>query len=54
MFIEEWASEEALREHFATAHIASFMAAFPATLSAVPDVKFHTVAGTRDLAEIGG
>jgi quinol monooxygenase YgiN len=54
VFIEEWASEEALREHFATAHIASFMAAFPATLSAAPDVKFHAVAGTRDLAEVSG
>jgi quinol monooxygenase YgiN len=53
VFIEEWGSEEALREHFATAHIAAFMAAFPATLSAAPDVKFHAVAGTRDLAEMG-
>ncbi len=54
VFIEEWASEEALREHFATAHIPTFMAAFPATLSAAPDVKFHTVAGTRDLSDMSG
>jgi quinol monooxygenase YgiN len=54
VFIEEWASEEALREHFATPHIASFMAAFPATLSAAPDAKFHTIADTRDLADMGG
>ncbi|MDQ6731261.1 MAG: antibiotic biosynthesis monooxygenase [Actinomycetota bacterium] len=59
VFIEDWESEEALREHFATPHfatphIAAFMAAFPATLSATPDVKFHTVAGTRDLTEISG
>jgi len=54
VFIEEWESEEALREHFATPHIATFMAAFPATLSAAPDVNFHTVAGTRDLTEISG
>ena len=54
VFIEEWESEAALREHFATAHIATFMAAFPATLGAAPDVKFHTVAGTRNLAEMSG
>ncbi len=52
VFIEEWTSEEALREHFASPHVAAFMAAFPATLSAAPDVKFHAVAGTRDLADI--
>lgn len=52
VFIEEWASEEALREHFATPHIATFMSTFPATLSAAPDAKFHSVASTRDLTEI--
>ena len=52
--VEEWDSEEALQRHFATAHIAAFMAAFPATLSAQPDVQFHTIAETRTLADVAG
>lgn len=52
VFVEEWDSEEALQRHFATAHIAGFMAAFGAALSAEPDVQFHTVAGTRTLADV--
>jgi quinol monooxygenase YgiN len=52
VLIEEWEDEEALQRHFRTAHIAEFMSAFPATLSAAPDVRFHTVAGSRGLAEV--
>ena len=52
VFIEEWADDEALQRHFATSHIGDFMRAIPATLVAPPDVKFHTVASTLDLAEI--
>ena len=52
VFVEEWVSEEALRAHFATPHIAQFMAAIPATLVDPPDVKFHTVASTVDLADV--
>ncbi len=52
VFVEEWASADALKEHFATAHIREFMAAVPATLVGPPDVKFHTVASTMDLAEV--
>jgi quinol monooxygenase YgiN len=52
VFIEEWDSEEALQQHFATSHIAEFMRAFPATLAAPPDVKFHTIASSRDLADV--
>ncbi len=52
VFIEEWESDEALQRHFATPHIADFLAAFPATLTAAPDVSFHTVAGTRSLADV--
>ena len=33
VFIEEWASEEALQAHFTTPHIAAFMQAFPACSS---------------------
>jgi quinol monooxygenase YgiN len=52
VFIEEWADEAALQEHFATPHIAEFMGAFPATLTLEPDVQFHAVAGTRTLADV--
>jgi quinol monooxygenase YgiN len=52
VFVEEWDSQEALDTHFRTQHVAQFMAAVPATLAAPPDVKFHTIAGTVDLADI--
>ena len=52
VFVEEWESSEALQRHFATAHIAEFMRAIPATLVAPPDVKFHTIASTMDLSEV--
>ncbi len=52
MFVEEWESSEALQRHFATSHVAEFMQAIPATIVAPPDVKFHTVASTMDLADV--
>jgi quinol monooxygenase YgiN len=52
VFVEEWESDEALRLHFKTPHIAEFMQAVPATLVAPPDVKFHDVARSRDLSNI--
>jgi quinol monooxygenase YgiN len=54
VFVEEWESQEALEAHFRTPHIAKFMAAFPATLAEPPDVKFHTVASTVDIAQVAG
>ncbi len=52
VFVEEWEDEAALRRHFATPHIAEFMRAVPATLVATPEVKFHTVASSMDLADV--
>ena len=52
VFVEEWESSEALQRHFATAHIAEFMRAIPATLVAPPDFNFHTIASTMDLSEV--
>jgi quinol monooxygenase YgiN len=52
VFVEEWESETALREHFATPHIAQFMAAIPQVILAEPDVQFHTVASTMTLADV--
>lgn len=52
VFVEEWESMEALKEHFATPHIREFMGAITATIVAPPDVKFHTIASTLDLADV--
>jgi quinol monooxygenase YgiN len=52
VFVEEWADSEALQRHFATSHIREFMRAIPAAIVAPPDVKFHTVASTMDLADV--
>jgi quinol monooxygenase YgiN len=54
VFVEEWENDEALKRHFATSHIDEFMRAIPNTLVAPPDVKFHTVASSVDLADVGG
>jgi quinol monooxygenase YgiN len=54
LFVEEWESDAALQQHFATAHIAEFMGAVPATLVAPPDVQFHTIAASRGLEDVGG
>jgi quinol monooxygenase YgiN len=52
VFVEEWESSDALQQHFATKHVGEFMRAIPATIVAPPDVKFHTIASTMDLAEV--
>jgi quinol monooxygenase YgiN len=52
VFVEEWDSQESLQRHFATPHIAEFMAAVPATLVAPPDIRFHTVESTVTLADL--
>jgi quinol monooxygenase YgiN len=54
VFVEEWESREALERHFATAHVASFLQAIRATITAPPDVKFHEIASSRDLADVTG
>ena len=53
LFVEEWESQAALEQHFATSHVRRFMSEIPATIVAPPDVKFHTVASTRNLADVG-
>jgi len=52
VFVEEWESQEALQRHFGTPHIADFMKAVPATVLGSPDVKFHTIESTVDLADL--
>jgi quinol monooxygenase YgiN len=52
VFVEEWENSEALQRHFASSHVADFMRAIPATVVAPPDVKFHTIESTMDLAEV--
>jgi len=52
--VEEWEDQAALDAHFAMPHVAEFMQGIMPTLSAPPDVKFHTVASTVDLAQVTG
>ena len=52
VFVEEWESDDALRRHFATSHVAVFMRAIPATIVAPPDVRFHSIASSMDLADV--
>ncbi len=52
VFVEEWEDDAALQRHFATAHIAEFMRAIPDAVVAPPDVKFHTIASSMDLADV--
>src|ERR1700692_2758884 len=52
VFVEEWESDDALKQHFGTAHIAEFMRAIPSAVVSAPDVKFHEIASTRDLADV--
>ena len=50
LFVEEWESMDALREHFGTDHIASFMGEIFDAIVGVPDVQVHEVARTMTLA----
>jgi quinol monooxygenase YgiN len=52
VFVEEWESDDALQRHFTTSHVAAFMRAIPATIVAPPDVKFHSIASSMDLADV--
>jgi quinol monooxygenase YgiN len=52
VFVEEWESSEALQQHFATTHVADFMRAIFDTIVAPPDVKFHTIESSMDLADL--
>jgi quinol monooxygenase YgiN len=52
VFVEEWESQEALQAHFATPHVRDFMRAIQATLVGSPDVKFHTIESSLDLADV--
>jgi quinol monooxygenase YgiN len=54
VFVEEWRDDEALQQHFATAHIAEFMRSAPATLLAPPEVRFHTIESSRNLSDVSG
>jgi quinol monooxygenase YgiN len=44
--------QRALQQHFTTSHVGEFMQAIPSTIVAAPDVKFHTIASTMDLADV--
>jgi len=49
VFVEEWADDDALRQHFNQPHTASFMAALGGLLDGPADALFHTTSQTRRL-----
>lgn len=53
VFVEEWRDDAALQAHFKTPHIAEFMTAIREAIVGPPDVKFHEIASSRDLSEVG-
>jgi quinol monooxygenase YgiN len=53
VFVEEWESRAALYEHFRTQHVAEFMSAISGAIVGPPDVKFHDIASSTDLSEVG-
>jgi len=52
VFVEEWVDQAALERHFETEHIRVFMGAVGGALVAPPEVKFHTIASSVDLADV--
>ena len=54
VFVEEWADEKALQQHFAQEHTGAFMAELPGLLGAAPDALFHAVRDTRRLDPASG
>ena len=49
VFVEEWADDAALGQHFTQQHTGSFMAALGGLLDGPADALFHTTAQTRRL-----
>src|SRR5690349_15460264 len=47
---EEWASEEALANHYQTAHMKQFMPHAPTILAGAPSAKRYTVTAAAPLA----
>ena len=47
VLIEEWESEEALRDHFTTAHMAEFNRALPELVARAPIVTRYDVTSAR-------
>jgi len=52
VFVEEWESEDALQRHFAMPHLVEFMRSITGALAGAPEVKFHTIERTVDLADV--
>ena len=48
-YVEEWASQSALDEHFRSPHFAAAGARFGELLAAPPEVTVYDVAGSRKL-----
>lgn len=49
VFVEEWADEAALQDHFGQAHAGEFMRGLLDLLAGPADALFHTIASSRRL-----
>jgi quinol monooxygenase YgiN len=52
VFLEEWESDEALRRHFATPHVAEFMGRSRRRSSRRPTSNSTQIASSMDLADV--
>lgn len=50
LWVEQWASQEALDKHFATPHFDAYMAEVPRLLAGTPEVETFAVASSTKLA----
>jgi quinol monooxygenase YgiN len=42
-FVEAWASQDAINEHFATSHVQAVLSKAPALLSKAPDIQQYSL-----------
>jgi quinol monooxygenase YgiN len=49
LFYEEWANQEAIERHSATAHFKAFMDSIPELIASQPILQIHTVSNTETL-----
>jgi quinol monooxygenase YgiN len=49
LFLEEWADQKALDEHFQTPHFQAFMKQFPEMIQGPSKIRVYEVGGIRDL-----
>ena len=49
IFVEEWASRDAVDRHFRSPHFAKVMQALPSMIVGFPEIRLHEVTGSSTL-----